>query len=144
MKIVILDEFKVIGFKRTFIEDQLRIEMPRLWNVFMSRLREIENRSDTYVMDISLEVVEKNYTQCICSRVENFDYVPSGMDAIVIPSQKYIHFIHEGNVNDIWLSFLKMQNWAKENGYIIDPLDFKIDSNLENNGLVHDLYIKIL
>jgi predicted transcriptional regulator YdeE len=144
MDIILLNEFKVIGFKVTCSEERLGTEMPELWKSFMARAGEIKNRSDNYIMDICIEVVGKDYTQCICLKVDDFDFVPSGMDAIVIPSQKYIHHRHEGNVKDIWLSFWNMQKWAKENGYTIDPQDCKIDAGLEDNESIHELYIKIL
>ncbi len=144
MEITISDEFKVIGLRLTCSEEQLGIEMPKLWKSFKDRVHEVKNRVDSYIMDVCLEVVEKNYTQCICLKVNNFNFVPIGMESIIIPSQKYIHYKHQGNVKDIGVSFWNMKNWAKENGYTIDIQDFKIDANLENNELVHELYLKIL
>lgn len=143
-EIVELNEFKVIGFKITCKDDKLFEEMPKLWIEFMHRLGEINNRIDDYVMDISLEVTGKDYTQCICAKVDSFDYIPKGMVGLTIGKQKYIHYKHKGPVNQIWMSFYNMQKWSEEKGYILDPMDFKIDSNIENNDNVHELYIRII
>lgn len=144
MEIITLDEFKAIGLKTSCKEEQLGIEMPKLWEIFISRVHEIKNRTDNYVMDICLEVVENVYTQSICVKVENFNFVPEGMEAIIIPEQNYIRLRHEGSAENIWMSFGNMQKWAKENGSILDPRDFKIDASLEDDDLIHELYIKIL
>lgn len=143
-KIVNLDEFKVVGFKVICKEDKLEVEMPKLWMVFLERLEEIKNRTDNCVIDISLDVIDKDYTQCICARVDSFDNIPDEMVGLAIPKQKCIYYKHEGPVKEIWMSFYNMMKWAEENGHTLDPSDFKIDINEENNEQVHDLYIRIV
>lgn len=143
MEIVSKIAFKAIGLKIICKEEELGVEMPKLWRLFKERIEEVSNRSNLNVIDICLERKGQNYTQFICCEVDSIEKVPGGMEGIIIPEQRYVYFEHEGNEVDIWKSFGAMEKWAIDNGYNIHSSEFKMDfSLLEPNGS-HRLYLKI-
>jgi len=143
MEIVSKVEFKAIGLKITCKEEELGVEMPKLWRLFKERVGEVANRRNLSVIDICLERKDQHYTQFICCEVYNLEKIPEGMEGIIIPQQRYVYFEHEGSEMDIWKSFGAMEKWAVDNGYNIHSSEFKMDfSSSEFNG-AHKLYLKI-
>jgi len=143
-ELITKNEFEVIGMKITCDMSQLHTEMPKLWKSFMERVGEIKNRINDYAIDISLEVIERDFTQLICVEVSDLSYIPVGMVGMIIPSQSYGYLKHEGQVEDIWKSFAALQNWIVEKGFTLDPLDFKMDYCPSNDALPHELYQKVI
>ena len=143
-ELITKNEFKVIGMRIICDWSQLQTEMSKLWKNFIQRVEEIKNRTSDYMIDMCLQVVENDFTQLICVEVSDLSYVPEGMIALTIPSQTYAYLKHEGPTEDIWKSFEELQNWIKERGLIIDPLDFKMDYCQNDPLLPHELYQKII
>jgi predicted transcriptional regulator YdeE len=143
-KLITKNEFKVIGLKITCDWSQLHMEMLKLWNDFTLRVGEIKNRTNEYMIDINLQVVQNEFTELICVEVNDLCDIPDGMTGLVIPTQTYAYTQHEAPIEDIWKTFGELQSWIKETGRVIDPLDFKMDYCLNDSSLPHELYQKIV
>lgn len=143
MKIVKRESFTAIGIRVKAGWQELHTQMPEAWEIFKNRVGEIDGRKSERMMDLSLEVIDGEYTQLIGVEVEDSADVPSGMSKVIIPSQKYVWYMHKGDLDDIAESFGKMYDWAKEND--ITAKEFKMDMGYSGDGSEgeHDLYIKI-
>jgi len=144
MKIVKKEAFKVIGIKVEADWQMLHQVMDKVWERAKERLTEIENRKEDVMMDLSLEVVDGQYTQLVGVEVEGAAITPGGMEEVSIPLQEYIYYQHEGELSGIGQSFGKMYDWAEEHD--IEAGDFKIDYGYLPDGseTEHELYVKII
>jgi predicted transcriptional regulator YdeE len=143
MEIIEKDGFKVVGIQVVADWRGLHKEMPNTWKIFKQRVHEINHRVRDKMMDISLQYEAGLYTQIICVEVEADNEVPEGMVTCLIPNQKYIHYYHEGPLQEIAQSFSKMYRWADEHKHKTDQ--FKIDYGYVQNGSEerHNLYVRL-
>lgn len=143
MEIIEKAGFAVIGLKVQAKWDDLHEEMPKVWQEFRERLEEVSGRKSDVMMDISLEESDGIYTQLIGVEVEKDADVPDGMTMVIVPSQKYVHYKHEGDVANIAESFGKMYDWAGKQE--IDVSDLKLDIGYRKDGseTTHELYVKV-
>lgn len=143
MKIVEKEAFITVGIKVEADWQELHVKMPKAWTTAKERLNEIKNRKEDVMMDLSLHVVNGQYTQLIGVEVERSAEVPEGMEKKEIPAQKYVYHQHEGELSAIAESFGKMYDWAEEQD--IAAGNFKIDYGYLRDGSedMHELYIKI-
>lgn len=142
MKIVERKSFKAVGIKVSAVWEDLWTEMPRAWATFISRHEEIRNRVNDRFMDVSLEETDGRYTQFICAEVSSIAEVPSGMEGVEFPAQKYVYLRHTGSLPEIAESFGKMYEWADSAGISTD--EFKLDEGYTKDGTEdgHDLFIR--
>jgi predicted transcriptional regulator YdeE len=143
MEVIEKAGFKAVGIQVVADWQGLHKEMPITWQIFKQRIDEISDRRADQLIDISLKYEGGLYTQIICVEVQDFDRVPDGMVTCFIPTQKYIHYYHEGTLQEIAQAFGKMYKWADEHNYKAD--EFKIDYGYLQNGSEtgHDLYVRI-
>ncbi|MEL7833284.1 GyrI-like domain-containing protein [Fodinibius sp. Rm-B-1B1-1] len=144
MEIIDTKGFTVIGIKVQAKWDDLHEKMPKVWQEFRKRLEEVSERKNDIMMDISLDESDGVYTQLIGVEVEGDTEIPDGMTKIIIPSQKYVYYEHEGDVSKIAESFGKMYDWAEQQN--IDVGDFKIDVGYrrDSSDRAHELYVKVV
>lgn len=143
MKIVKKESFTAVGLKVEAGWEELHTKMPKAWETFKKRVKEIDDRKSDTMMDLSLDISDGQYTQLIGVPVEDTAYVPKGMLKVIIPSQRYVWYKHEGDLTGITESFGKMYEWAEEND--ISAKEFKMDMGYLPDGSEskHDLYVKI-
>lgn len=143
MKIVEKESFTAVGLKVEGGWEELHTKMPKAWETFKKRINEIGERKSDTMMDLSLDISDGQYTQLIGVAVEETADAPKGMLKVIIPSQKYLWYKHEGDLTGIAESFGKMYEWAEEND--ISAKEFKMDTGYlqDESESKHDLYIKI-
>ena len=144
MEIVQKDAFKVVGIKVVADWENLGVEMPEAWQKFISRHTEIKHKVNNVFINVSLARDGDVYTQLICSEVSAFADIPQGMVPVELPGQAYIHHRHVGPVNDIATSFVRMYQWADDNGHAVD--EFKLDIGYTSDGREqeHNLFIRVV
>ncbi|MFC4403133.1 GyrI-like domain-containing protein [Gracilibacillus xinjiangensis] len=143
MEKVTLDQFTVAGMIIKSDWKGLHYEMPKKWTLFREKLSQIINRKSDKMMDISMHYEDGIYTQCICVEVDD-SFKASELEIITIPSQSYLHYLHQGEVTEIAHSFGKMIEYAKMKQIPIDHMKVDIGYTYGGNEKVHDLYIKVV
>lgn len=104
LKIETLAEKKLLGNRIRMTYANNRTFM--LWQDFMSRRREIENKLTTEL--ISMQVYDKSldfkdfnlnteFEKWAVAEVANFDNIPSGMETYILKGGLYAVFIHKGD-----------------------------------------------
>ncbi|OPZ77570.1 MAG: Right origin-binding protein [Alphaproteobacteria bacterium ADurb.Bin438] len=113
-KIIEIKNVKIIGMScMSSIKNNL---IPDLWNRFMPRIHEIENKSENF----------KAYGVCLCSSTDNkkgdftedtefteiagvnvtsFDKIPEGMTSYEIEGGKYAVFTHKGALSNLRMTY---------------------------------------
>lgn len=121
---------KLIGITKQY--DNADLSLSRLWSAFKPYKAQIKNR----ISDESFGIYEfyeededkVNFSYVCCAAVANFDHIPPGMIARVLPEQLYAKFIHRGSINNldkslkyIWGSWLPKSHYE----YVEKP-DFEL------------------
>jgi predicted transcriptional regulator YdeE len=144
MQIIEKEAFWVTGITVQAKWNELWEKMPKVWKEMFERYREIENRKEDVLLDISLEVKNDIYTQFIGTKVTggNED-TPEGMKTVHIPAKNYIHQKHTGPLKEIATTFGEIYDWANKNN--INTGNFKLDVGYVPSGdeNYHDLYVEI-
>lgn len=133
-KIVTKPAFKVIGMETKFSRKNNLI--PWLWQQFIPRMGEIENRVGNHSFGIcenpneimAKDVSEESeYNELVCVEVESTKKVPKGMVAKEFPAHKYAVFTHKGFMNDISKSYDYIYGvWGAKTDYkFADFFDFE-------------------
>lgn len=144
MEIIEKQALIVVGLPVRANWPELYIEMPKAWELFRARYTEIAYRQDGTFVDVSLDKIGEEYLQLVCTRVSQVGPIPSGMRAIKIPAQQYVHHRHIGPIISIAESFGRIYDWAREHGHPVSQL--KVDSGytVEGDELEHNLYVGLL
>ena len=129
-EIVSRPETKVIGAARQYREEDLDIET--LWSAFRPEVAEIRNRVGTDSFGIYEEHRETEDTfgfTYICSvEVTDFDEVPEGMIARIIPAHLYVAFRHNGPLSSLpeTLKYI-WGSWLPKSDYVyVEKPDFEL------------------
>lgn len=152
-KIIFNDEFKIIGLSctTTSTENNEKAIIPALWDKFIPRIGEINNFvSSTRTLGLC-EIIENsddNFTYVCCKEVKNFDFIPEGMIAKVVPSSRYAVFTHQGNVENLGETYDYIYgSWLPKSGYEINGVkhDFELyDERFDNSPSSEmEIYIPI-
>ncbi|MBD3362826.1 helix-turn-helix domain-containing protein [Candidatus Dojkabacteria bacterium] len=129
-KIITKDEFKIVGIKckTTLKDNEENKTIPKMWQEFIPRMKEIENRTDHYVSygvclnneEIDVEDFESDteYEYMCAVEVENFDDIPEDMLTRTIPKQKYAVFTHRGSLSNLSKTYDYIYGtWASKSEY---------------------------
>ncbi len=127
-RITELKSIKMIGMKiiTTLVENRTR----ELWRNFKPRIKEIEHRTGNdfysiqeYPENIMIDnfTVQTQFIKWAAVQVLDFEYIPSGMDRLIIPPGLYAIFIHKGHT----VTFKKTSQyiygqWLPASKYIFD------------------------
>lgn len=152
-KIIFNDEFKIIGLSctTTSTENNEKAIIPALWDKFIPRIGEINNFvSSTRTLGLC-EIIENSddsFTYICCKEVKNFDFIPEGMIAKVVPSSRYAVFTHKGNVENLGETYDYIYgSWLPKSGYEINGVkhDFELyDERFDNSPSSEmEIYIPI-
>lgn len=151
-KIIFDKEFKIVGLKKLIKPGSN--EFPELWGEFFSRRGEIKNevRTDValglseYTTDITNDI---GFYYIACVEVTNFESIPEGMIAKVIPPLKYAIFTHKGLMTERNNTFDFIYNtWLPGSGYelakgdIIELFDSR-STDISSSGCEFDIYIPL-
>ncbi|TVX96257.1 GyrI-like domain-containing protein [Cohnella terricola] len=120
MRIVELNEKKLVGIRVVCPGDQYVNEIPKASFKLKERLNEINDVVNPtrlvgafVVGDFSEE--EDGYWVCI--EVKEINKVPEGMVYLVVPKQKYAVIRHKGPNHEIRNTYEKLHKWIKENKF---------------------------
>ena len=125
--ITTLPEKKLIGKRLTMSFAQNRTF--ELWSSFMPRRKEIVNAigADLYSAQQYPEGLftafnpMAEFDKWAAVEVSNFDTIPDGMEALVIPEGLYAVFIHIGGPATAEATFIYiMRDWLPKSGYRLD------------------------
>ncbi|OPA75358.1 AraC family transcriptional regulator [Paenibacillus selenitireducens] len=118
MKVVELNEMKLVGLRVVCPGDQYVNEIPKASLVLKERLNEINDVvrpirliGAFFVGDFSEE--EDGYWVCV--EVNTSIQIPEGMVSVVVPKQKYAVIRHNGSYSDIRNTYEKLHHWIEEN-----------------------------
>ncbi|MEH6836918.1 MULTISPECIES: AraC family transcriptional regulator [Falsihalocynthiibacter] len=146
--IVVRSEVRVIGTARQYTEEDL--DMDTLWSAFREEVVHISNRVGRDAFGIYEEYQESEdgvgFSYICAVEVSDFDNIPDGMIARVIPSHLYAVFQHEGPVSSlpetmkyIWGSWLPKSDYE----YVEKP-DFELYSpDAQPKGADKTLFLHI-
>ncbi|MDP4178478.1 MAG: GyrI-like domain-containing protein [Bacillota bacterium] len=145
-KIVVVKEVKAIGI--VYFGNNMKGEIPELWNVFNKSYTKIKHKSSTNLYygicdDMPDEQGRFHYTAC--AEVDSIEEIPEGMEVKIIPDGKYAVYTYIGelkNLGDFYNSIFS--KWMIESGYEIDyrPQFELYDERFMKNG-EFDIYVPI-
>lgn len=162
-KFVERGEMKVVGLGTPFIsilspERNNHILIPRLWDAYLPRAREIRNRLGP--VDVGLceeyrppEAAAREAPGGDCyyiagTEVSSLEDVPAGMVAKVVPAGRYAVFTHRGSLakleytmNYIYGSWLPKSGFEREERPDLEVYDERFKGDREDSEL--DVYIPI-
>lgn len=132
-KIVIKEDFKVIGMEgKTSCEDA-KVKIPEIWKAFMPRSEEIKNRVNDKVFYGVCEydpAMKDNcnccgeFTELVCVEANSLDVIPEGMVGRVIPAAKYAVFTHKGPLANLPETYNYIYGpWKKDSDYEMAEAD---------------------
>lgn len=99
------DEFHVVGLSGDFTAENTS-EIPKLWERFIPRLGEIQNKKEfCFGLCECGEEEGKNFTYTAGFEVSSLDNVPEGMVGKTIPQNHYGVFTHKGPISKIGQTF---------------------------------------
>jgi len=158
-KIVSKDGFSVIGMviKTTIKENAEGKTIPRLWDKFNPRVKEISNVSRRVSYGICVN--EKGLGPKTFNETEKFNYmaavpvkkpagIPKGMAMRTIPAQKYAVFTHKDSLDNLQFTLNYIYGiWVAKCGYELAPgpelelYDHRFKFGQQNSEL--DIYVPI-
>ncbi|WP_164669418.1 GyrI-like domain-containing protein [Virgibacillus doumboii] len=120
MQVVTKGEMKLVGIRlvcSTLKEYQEKI--PAVVETMHNRLDEIENKTnpDVFIGIHKVDATEEEDGYWKCVEVTEFNDVPNGMDAIVIPAQEYAAISHDGIKWEIHQAYGKMHQQIEDSEY---------------------------
>lgn len=145
-----------IGLANSYAEGSFQ-QIEQLWNIFRSRMHEIENVKPGYALGICLalhpDVPKKPNTTFVYAAalpVSKVTNVPPGMTVFEIPKNNYAVFIHKGSldtlphtVNYIWGTWIpkNVENYRHSGGPDFELYDERFNP-LTRSGEM-DIYIPV-
>ncbi len=118
---------KMIGLRRsmTFAENKT----PELWRDFMTRRHEIKNAIDNDLYSIQNYPPSffnpfnpmATFEKWAAKEVIDFDFVPDGMEILILPESEYAVFIYRGDARNASAFFQYIfSKWLPASGYTLD------------------------
>ncbi|HMI07088.1 MAG TPA: GyrI-like domain-containing protein [Flavobacterium sp.] len=129
MKNTSIDSFSVIGISvRTTNEDnQAAIDIPALWNRFISEniQAKIPDKTDDSIYSVYTDYEKdftKPYTTILGCKVSNLDTIPEGMIGRTFEKAVYRHFIAKGNLSQdaVYKKWEEIWNSGMDRKYTAD------------------------
>ena len=155
-----LPQFEVVGLGTKFIsilspEKNNHIVIPKLWDEYLSRQKEITSRAKPYDLGVCIPVgndmLKAHPDECFylaCTEVKNFKDVPKGMITKSIPAGEYAVFTHKGplskldhTMNYIYGSWLPKSGRKLREAPDLELYDQRFNPNSERSEF--DIYIPI-
>lgn len=162
-KILEKDSFKIIGKELTVsTENGENFKLiPKFWEKCMkdgtldilgkiiNKPKETVNACLGLCMDFKNQDNKNYFSYLICIEVNDFSFIPDGMETRTIPKQKYAVFTVKGKMPESIQKTTKeiYQNWFPKSGYErADGADFELydERSIENNDNAEvDIYIPV-
>lgn len=155
-----LPKFEVVGLGTKFIsilspEKNNHILIPKLWDDYFARQKEIINRAKPYdlgvCMPVSNEMQKSHPDECFylaCTEVKDLAHVPLGMVTRTIPAGEYAVFTHKGllskldhTMNYIYGSWLPKSGRKLREAPDLELYDQRFSANSEQSEF--DIYIPL-
>lgn len=120
IKVKIIGELKLIGFRIVCPGDQYIIEIPKAASKLKERVHEIQHIIDKQVQ-LGAFIAEDTTADLdgywVGVEVEKIDVIPPGMVSLSIPPQAYVSTFYQGMNHGIRDAYREMHEWAELNGY---------------------------
>ncbi|MEW7291670.1 GyrI-like domain-containing protein [Aquimarina sp. 2304DJ70-9] len=123
-----LQEIKLIGNRLKMSVSKNRAK--ELWQSFMPKRAEIKNRIDSkfYSIEVYDDVgyfesfnPNREYEKWAAIKVNDFHFVPKGMESIKIPEGLYAVFIYIGKASEAFETYEYIYSeWVPNSDYVID------------------------
>lgn len=145
-KIINISEFKAVGI--TYFGNNSKGEIPALWEVFNKSCKSIKHKSKSqlyYGICDDAPDSEGRFHYTAAAEVENFENIPEGMDAKVVPQGKYAVYTYTGPIKNIGQFYDDIfTKWMPASGYEMDyRTQFELyDQRFMDNG-EFDVYMPI-
>lgn len=155
-----LPQFEVVGLGTKFIsilspEKNNHLVIPKLWDEYLSRQKEITNKSKPYdlgvCMPVGNDMPKSHPDECFylaCTEVKDLAHVPLGMVTRTIPAGEYAVFTHKGllskldhTMNYIYGSWLPKSGRKLREAPDLELYDQRFNPNSEQSEF--DIYIPI-
>ncbi|MBF7092492.1 effector binding domain-containing protein [Flavobacterium sp. ALJ2] len=129
MELITIEEFYIIGLsvRTTNENDQSAIDIPALWNKFMTEntIEKIPNKIDNSIYSVYTEYEKdytKPYTTILGCKVSSLDNIPAGMTGKTIAKETYKQFTAKGNLADgiVIQKWIEIWNSNLERKYTAD------------------------
>ncbi|WP_199620765.1 GyrI-like domain-containing protein [Paenibacillus alkalitolerans] len=119
MKVVQLDEKKLVGLRVVCPGDEFVNEIPKTSVKLYQRLGEINRKKSTNMIGAFVvgDCSEENDGYWVCVEVEDFVNVPQGMVTLSVPAQTYAVINHKGPNHQIRNSYEILHRWMTEQGF---------------------------
>ncbi|MDF2645879.1 MAG: transcription activator effector binding protein [Paenibacillus sp.] len=120
MKVVELNEKKLVGIRVLCPGDQYVKEIPNASCVLKERLNEINDAVSPvrlFGAFIVEDCSEEEDGYWVCVEVNEIRQVPKGMVSLVVPKQKYAVKRHKGPNYEIRDTYEKLHKWIEENKF---------------------------
>ncbi|PYI54623.1 AraC family transcriptional regulator [Paenibacillus flagellatus] len=124
MRVVELDELKLVGFRVRCEGDQYAAEIPKAAVRLKARLAEIEHAVEPKWMVGAFKPVEDGEEDdgyWLGVRVEQFGEVPAGMTTITVPPQRYALKWHYGPNTEVGKTYERLHRLIREAGLEREP-----------------------
>jgi len=145
-KIKSINEFKTVGI--TYFGNNTKGEIPKLWEVFNSRYKDINNKTKAglcYGICEDMPDAQGRFHYTACAEVGDFLNIPDGMEAKVVPAGKYAVYTFAESMDKLGEFYETIfGKWIVESGYQMDerPQFELYDERFMQNG-EFDLYMPI-
>ncbi|MDF2504861.1 GyrI-like domain-containing protein [Clostridium sp.] len=145
-KLVNIKEFKAVGI--TYFGNNSNGEIPKLWQVFNSRYKDIKQKSKSMIChgicDDEMDS-EGRFHYTACAEVDSFQDVPEGMETKIVPAGKYLVYTYVGDMknignfyNDIFTKYLPDSEYEIDSRLQLELYDGRFMDNGE-----FDIYIPV-
>jgi len=139
-KFVNKDAFIVVGM--SYVGKNENQEIPQLWEVFNTRMKEIKSAENccygTCFGDVE-GAAEGEFEYVACVAVEGTPDIPVGMVMREIPAYKYAVFTHHGSLKTLHDTYQYIYNtWLPQSGY---ELDGKFDMEVYDDDFNMDDWV---
>lgn len=148
MKVVELNEKKLVGIRVVCAGHQYVKEIPRAAVQLKERLteiRELVHPARLIGAFIAGDFSEEEDGYWVCVEVNEIKEVPQGMVSLVVPKQKYAVLRHTGPNLEIRAAYERLHQWIEENEFERVPRAWhlEISEDWGNEGIINietDLY----
>ncbi|MCU0428651.1 MAG: GyrI-like domain-containing protein [Cytophagaceae bacterium] len=140
-KFQMVQEIKLVGL--TTQTSLTNNKTAALWQSFMPRRSEIQSRLGQHLFSVQQYGPEyfqdfqphRYFTKWATAEVSDWERMPDGMQALLIPQGLYAVFSYKGSSNDSSIYRYIFETWLPDSGFELDPRPHfeRLDDRYKNN-----------
>ncbi len=113
--------FKAVAVKHTCLFKDYPIVIPQAFESFRSRMSEIPEATSVtaalYATGDTAPQRESMQTFYVGVIVDHANFIPQGMELVMIPDREFAQITHVGPVSNIGNSYMVLESWISSRGY---------------------------